>query len=201
MRNLIAVLFIASLAGLAVVALGATCQGTRSTGPGSDFGSVPDVEGAPTVEPGPAIEVEHPSFGGVADSVQEAADFARTELTMRPPYVLAETERLKFVVTTVGEARALVGMAREDNLNIDVADREPAVVFIAEGRFRVVMNRFADSPPPIISTVWIVVPLGVTGTFSGAGSGDYDLSSLGEVRDVVVPLPEFPAPVDLVTAD
>jgi hypothetical protein len=104
---------------------------------------------------------------------------------------------MEYGEATVGEARILFDYVQDDNLNWTVTDETPAIIFVVYGEFEIVANRFSEQPPPVLPTVWIVVPLGERGTLTAWSDEEYHLSELGEVHEVPLPLPEFPTPVSL----
>jgi hypothetical protein len=134
----------------------------------------------------------------VAQNAGDAAGFAREMLyNANPPFRAVETESMQYAESTVGAARELVSYTREDVMTWEIADSTPAVIFVARGTFECFPNRFSEAPRTQSTTMWVIVALGEKGTRAGCSNEVYDLSGLGEVRDVPLPLAPFPTPVSL----
>ncbi len=73
----------------------------------------------------------------------------------------------------------------------------PVWVVVAYGQFQGKSVPGSTTPGPSYSSVWVVIPKGQLGMSDGAGNERYDLSQLGTVVEVPVPLPPFPTPVKL----
>ncbi len=141
-----------------------------------------------------------PATGKPAETVNDALNIARLKFTASPPFRVHEIDSVVYVKSTVGEARSLF----DPELTIkawDAADDLPAWVVVASGRFQRVSRRgatdWAKEPLTWHSTVWVVVPKGEIGVHSGIRNEEYDLSQLGTVIEVPVPLAEFPDPIEL----
>jgi hypothetical protein len=104
-----------------------------------------------------------------------------------------------YVEATVGEAKDLLDPDRESGL-WEAAEDLDAFIFVAYGEFR--WRDFLDGTRgPTYETLWVVVPLHEEGMHSGTSNEEYDLEQFGDVHEVPLPLPEFPTPVNLETAD
>ncbi len=102
--------------------------------------------------------------------------------------------------TTAGKARDLFDPKRETPSGrwfADAPDGAVVWVVVAYGRFQFKSMPGSTTPGPWYNTVWVVVPKGEKGTSDGAGNQQYDLSRLGPVVQVPVPLAPFPTPVQL----
>jgi hypothetical protein len=195
---------IAVVALLGLVAVGATCRGDEAAQSPQLFPTEQypgDWRTEPRFFPTPGSTLTWESvLGGVADSVEEAASFAREKLYSPPPLYLIELDSMTYVVASVGEARALFDPDGRDFPHWDTSADTPAVIFVAYGSFQVLPPVAVKiTPAPPFSTVWVVVPLGVEGTRWVATDEQYDLSVFGEVGELDVPLPRFPTPVDFRT--
>ena len=106
-----------------------------------------------------------------------------------------------YVEATVGAARNVLDPRREMK-TWDTPDDVPALIFVASGRFRMwSMGAYAEPTPPIFTRLWIVVPLGTRGVQWSGADHDIDLSQLGAVHEVPLPLAPFPTPVSLATPE
>ncbi|MGB2694441.1 MAG: hypothetical protein WBD55_04540 [Dehalococcoidia bacterium] len=148
--------------------------------------------------PGPTLPWKSATTG-TAENVQEAASFARELIYAMPPFESVELRSLTYVEATVGEGRDLYDPGREDKIP-DIADDVAAVIFVAHGRFEWRDLAGSATPGPVYSSRLLIIPLGKSGSFSDASDEEYDLSALGEVSEVPLPLPEWPTPVSLDTA-
>lgn len=190
---------------VALLAVGATCLEDKPI-------QSPELQLQPTEEypddwrtavptffptPGPTLPWDG-VLTGVAESVDDAASFAREQLMAMPPFVVTEPQSLTYVRATVGDARDLFDPDR-DTAVWDTPDDVPAVIFVAYGEFQWRSVPGSATPGPAYNTVWVVVPLGVRGTHLGGANEQYDLTALGEVGEVRVPLPPFPTPVEFRT--
>jgi hypothetical protein len=63
------------------------------------------------------------------------------------------------------------------------------------------MGAHAEPTPPIFTRLWIVVPLGERGVHWSSAAEEIDLTQLGEVHEVPLPLAPFPTPVSLGTPE
>ena len=100
---------------------------------------------------------------------------------------LAQTESVRYVETTVGEARQLFER-NGPRTAPDVPDGAPVWVFVAYGQFQ--MYNPGVEPPrgPLFSTVVTVIPKDETGRQFNMGSGNDELANLGQLgASVAVP--------------
>jgi hypothetical protein len=103
-------------------------------------------------------------------------------------------------VGTVGDARAILNPSGDIKL-WDTPDDVPAVIFVAKGDFEMTPPVALNLPTYTVTQVWVVVPLGQKGTWMMPYDEDYDLSQLGAVREVPLPLPPFPTRVSFNTPE
>lgn len=136
--------------------------------------------------------------GKSAKTINDALNVSREFFTASPPFLVHEIESVSYVESSVGEARTLFDPDRVLEL-WGAADDWPAWVVVASGQFQRGTLR-ADGTRGTGGwerTVWVVVPMDEIGAYSGIRNEEYDLSQLGAVKEVPVPLAEFPNPIEL----
>ena len=133
------------------------------------------------------------AFAGVARTFRDAASLASQSLLEQPGGYGGQPQSIYYVQSTMGQAKRLFGLAR------DVTDATQVWVFVAYGQFYGRQPPGSNAPPASFHSVWIVVPFGGR-PHLGPSNTTYDLSKLGEpVRQVALPLPRWPTPVELVS--
>ncbi len=190
-------------AAIALLALSAfaflilSCGGDDS-GPASLAVTTTRVQGPATPTPSAKLTPAVPtsSIGQPANTVEEALGQARSVFTSAPPFVVHDIESVVYVDTTVGRARELFDPDHERKA-WDAPDHLPAWVVVAYGSFQVKSVPGSSTPGPSLTSVWVVIPEGDVGLHWWVDSQSYELSRLGTVVEVPLPLPPFPTPVTL----
>lgn len=136
------------------------------------------------------------SIGQPANTVEEALGLARDRFTAAPPFVVHDIESVVHVDTTVGQARDLFDPEHERKA-WDAPDHLPAWGVVAYGSFQVKSVPGSSTPGPSLTSVWVVIPKGDVGLHWWVDDQSYELSRLGTVVEVPVPLPPFPTLVTL----
>ena len=135
------------------------------------------------------------SIGQPANTLQDALNQARDYLEAGPPYVvLDEVGPVVYVETTYGQVLTL---SRFNALPPGLPDSLPVWVIVAYGHFQDKSFPGSTTPGEAYSVRYMVIPKGQVGLSSGASNEQYDLSRLGTVVHVPVPLPPVPTPVEL----
>ena len=114
-----------------------------------------------------------------------------------PPYDTNDVDRMEYVETTFGRAREVlpvVDMTAPAGARRQEPDGRRVWVIVAYGPFHTT-GIHVQTPEPA-TTFWMVWPEDATYPYSGLSNEPYDLSSLGTVREVELPLPEFPTPTE-----
>ncbi len=162
----------------------------NSCGPSTPCSATP-VEVRVFATPGPTATV--PMYSGhpldfVARNLDDAIFFADIFARGCPPTCLFYPDSLSYVETTIGKARELTDPQRTD-LNWAVPESFRCWVLVYYGQFAD-LNRFTGKFSPF-STFIAVVPEGARGITSRQGNQRYDLSKLGDVKQIPGPLPTF----------
>jgi len=132
----------------------------------------------------------------VADNEQDAMNFARELITASPPYGVERIDSVQFAQTTVGEAKDMFDPRRQFG-GWDRPDNTVTWAFVAYGRFPAGRSIYPDRTPGASTTVIVLVVKGSRSRETFASNEQYDLSELGTVRHLQLPLPKFPTPVAL----
>jgi hypothetical protein len=184
---------------LIISSVGADCIDLPNTDPKPEVRATDDAASLPTNFPTPAAT---PSWKTVqwtvAQNTQDAAGFARELIfNSEPPFKTIRLDSVQYAPSVAGNARQLVNYTREEDRVWAVADQTPVVLFVAHGAFECFSDRFSEGPAKRSSTMWVIVPLGERGTRAGCSDDTYELTSLGEVKTVPLPLAPFPSPVSI----
>ncbi len=130
---------------------------------------------------------------GVVNTIDDAFLLARVRTFVPgPPIDAHDPKSISYVETTFGQARAAF------HLNAAVAqdypESAPVWVIVAYGNFALIGN----VPTPVLhTTVWLVFVEGHSTQYGGLDDERYDLSQLGAVKEVPLPLPPLPTPTYL----
>lgn len=177
---------------IAVLAVWAACGGGGSPTKSSSA-HTPIASLTPTPTP---LYGSKSVLRSIAENAQDAVGFAREEYFACPPYCGGDFQSVQYVETTVGQARDLFDPRHEIKV-WETADSAEAVVIVAYGEFYTWCMGCEPHTSGPHSTHWAVVPIGQRGTFDLLSNERYDLTRFGAVRQVPLPLPEWPTPVAL----
>jgi hypothetical protein len=139
------------------------------------------------------------SYGKPAKTLADALGQARNQLETGPPFA-DSVQSVVYVATSVGRARDLFDPHREigsGRFFTDAPPDSPVWVVVAYGDFVWANRGVVEVPRVSYTAVWFVIPVGETGLYYDASNERYDLSRLGNVVGVPLPLPPFPAPVEV----
>jgi hypothetical protein len=126
----------------------------------------------------------------IVNTIDDAFFLARVRTYVsRPPIDAHDPKSVNYVETTFGQARTAF------HLNAAVAQDYPdsahVWVIVAYGDFALIGN--VPTPVPH-TTVWLVFVEGHSTQYGGLDDERYDLSQLGTVKQVPLPLPPLPTP-------
>jgi hypothetical protein len=134
------------------------------------------------------------SEASAAHNEDEAAAIVREVLTSPPPLGAQDLASITYTRTTVGNARNLFDPNRETKAWGTPNDLQ-AWAFVLHGNFTLWTQGAEPHVSPAYTTLWIVIPVGQPGTFWATDNNSYDLSQLGPVGRLSLPLPPWPTPV------
>ena len=188
---------------LALTALGARCFNSPSHSS--------KEQGAGTViygqTPGDATPPSTPFsglLGRIPNTAQDAGDIARDLFTGCPPWCGSQIASIDYVETTAGGVRQFFGPGKAGHPD-DPGDVVGAFsgsenlkvwLVVAHGTFRE-SSVLLKTPLPTVNNLWAVVPYGQANPQYVATNKNIDLSQLGTVHHILLPLPPFPTPVGL----
>jgi hypothetical protein len=148
------------------------------------------------------------SLGGrPAKTALDAGELSRQIFTGCPPWCGSQIDEIEFVETTVGQARRFFGTGGEkvgddpgdylgsSNTPDGWPDDLKVWFVIAHGTFHETHVAIRSLPPPV-SNLWAIVAYGGHTSYF-ATDDEYDLSQLGRIRHIELPLPPYPTPVRL----
>ncbi len=204
------VLLLLLATSICAIALATACGGS------SPKGSSSAQMGTPTLEPGVTV-TPTPLFGwksvsnSTASNAQEAVGFAREEYSACPPYCTTDSDfrSVEYVQTTKSKLRQVIGPAKSHLLGdpgatvegIDAPEDWPVWAVVARGSFHGRAAALATQEYHVGSNFWVLVPKDRQGFGANfATDTNYDISQLGEVHDVPLPLAKWPTPVALASS-
>ncbi len=140
-------------------------------------------------------------YSETATTVEGAIEIARARIAACPSYCVRDNiQSLTYVKTTVGAARDLFDPNRQIGGGRFISDafpNSPVWIVVASGDF-VMRNRGVIEVEPFsYGSIWVLVPQNAQSTFSSIKLETVDLSELGTVMQVPLPLPELPCSVRL----
>jgi len=119
----------------------------------------------------------------IANTVEDAVRLSSSDFTgYGSTLSLAKPESVSYVETTVGQAEKLFLPYRPGGLG--PSKDAPAWAIVADGEFRGNDRLTPGTPPPSVTTIWIVVVQRTEHIYSGGSTERYDLSKLGAVVKV-----------------
>ncbi len=186
-------LVLSLLSAVLVVAIAVACGGSSSGSPAGPTGAEPT-----------AIRDFINAF---AENDADAVSFAKEVFTSScPPTCNPRIDTVQYVKTTVGQAKSRLASASDGHFDPGKrvagwgADDLPIWIVVAKGQF----TKFSiidPTPGPPFSSLWVIFPMGRAGSFPFPSNAQYDLSQLGTVHNVPLPLPPFPTPVNLTPSE
>ncbi len=177
-------------ASICAITLSAACGGSSTASPTS----------AKTLSAQNATLIFNPSYP-VAHDIEQSVGIFRDRITSNP-YYNADIQSLTYVNTTIGQLRKLFGPPKAPG---DLAStvgafkaRDDTLVWaiVARGQFPTFHMGLGTQLPPT-SAVWLFVLHDLAGNLSADTNDNYDISQLGEVREIPLPLAKWPTPVAL----
>lgn len=179
-----------ALAALALAALGAALVGCSNAARPASSGSAVAT----------SLSAVATSTYGPANTLQDALTKVREYLEVGPPYVvLHDVGPVVYVETTYGQVvslRKFNGIPRDENTP-PFPSTLPVWLFVAYGKFQDRSMAGSTTPGQTYTTRYFLIAKGEKAFSTGATNEQYDLSSLGTVIQVPVPLPPFPTSVKL----